>query len=287
VASFKLIQACIHFSTHISISLRARSDLMRPVKMALMMALLMVLAGVGPNSSARVAPLLQSGSSATVGEWSDVMTWPLVAVHMALLPTSEVIMWDAWEVGAAPSARLWNPVTQQFTGVPNQTSGLFCAGQTMLGDGRQLVIGGHSASGKGIKDTNLFDPATRTWSRISDMHYARWYPSATTLSDGRILAMGGEIDSGVFAEIPEIYDPETNIWTQLPNAQWPGIENYPQTYLVPTGEVFVTTGVDTRLFDVDTQTYRALPDPPFSTFSTVMYRPGKYWLLVPRTGAQR
>ena len=39
------------------------------------------------------------------------MSWPLVAVHAALLDTGQVLMWDAWERSGAPSARLWDPAT--------------------------------------------------------------------------------------------------------------------------------------------------------------------------------
>ena len=31
-----------------------------------------------------------------VGQWSPPITWPIVAVHMALLPTGNVIGFDAW-----------------------------------------------------------------------------------------------------------------------------------------------------------------------------------------------
>src|SRR5690349_862690 len=41
---------------------------------------------------------------AQVGEWSSIMNWPLVDVHMGLLPTGELVMWDAWETGGTQSA---------------------------------------------------------------------------------------------------------------------------------------------------------------------------------------
>jgi hypothetical protein len=74
------------------------------------------------------------------GEWSSVMNWPLVAVHMIPLHTGDVLMWDGWELNGTSSARLWNPTTQTFTNVPNQTSEIFCAGHAMLANGQQLVI---------------------------------------------------------------------------------------------------------------------------------------------------
>ena len=70
-----------------------------------------------------------------VGQWSQVYTWPLVAVHAALMPTGKVLMYDAWEYGQSPSARLWDPNTLSFQSVPNYNSGLFCSANTMLSDG--------------------------------------------------------------------------------------------------------------------------------------------------------
>jgi hypothetical protein len=85
-------------------------------------------------------------TSATIGQWSPVLNWPLVAVHMALLPTGEVLMWDGWELAPNVNARVWNPTSQSFTAVTNQFSSIFCSGQAMLADGRQLVVGGVGAT---------------------------------------------------------------------------------------------------------------------------------------------
>ena len=92
-----------------------------------------------------------SAAPDAVGQWSPVLNWPLVAVHMARLPTGDVLMWDAWEYGQTPSTRLWSPITQTFVGVPNPYSAMFCAAQTMLSDGRQIVVGGHNGAEIGIK----------------------------------------------------------------------------------------------------------------------------------------
>ncbi len=131
-----------------------------------------------------------NATAATIGQWSPVQDWPLVAVHMALMPTGEVLVWDGWELAPNVYARVWNPTSQTFTAVTKQFSSIFCSGQAMLADGRQLVVGGFATSEYGIKDANIFDPATGSWTRVADIHYARWYPSATTLNDGRVLVLG-------------------------------------------------------------------------------------------------
>ena len=88
-----------------------------------------------------------------LGQWSGVTDWPLVPIHMSLLPTGEVLSWDGF--GFAPgSATLWNPTTSEFTSVPNGPN-LFCAGHILMPDGRVLVLGGHVDVFVGINDTNI------------------------------------------------------------------------------------------------------------------------------------
>src|SRR5207237_590654 len=94
--------------------------------------------------------------------------------------------------------------------------------QTLLADGRVLVVGGHDCDGPGtgIVMSNLFDPKTNTWTRGPDMHFARWYPTVTTLSDGRAIVLGGAtMTTDDYVATPEIYDPVANTFTSLTSAQ--------------------------------------------------------------------
>ena len=140
--------------------------------------------------------MLLSGSRAAtqspdqIGEWSAPISWPLVAVHMSMEPTGQVLMWDGFD--AAPgSMRLWDPVLQALISVP-YTRNLFCSGHVQLADGRTLVLGGHIQSNLGTADTTEFDPTTNTYSRGVDMSVGRWYPTATVLHDGRVLVYSGD-----------------------------------------------------------------------------------------------
>src|SRR5438309_1157025 len=130
-----------------------------------------------PPSQAQSGTATATGTpaadSAQVGQWSTVMNWPLVDVHTALLPTGELMMWDAWEVGGTQSATVWDPVSQLFRASPNLFSQMFCAGQVLLADGRLLTVGGHNGGDVGIVNTTVFDPQSRAWTRLADMHYAR------------------------------------------------------------------------------------------------------------------
>jgi galactose oxidase-like protein len=103
---------------------------------------------------------------------------------------------------------------------------LFCAGNSMLADGRLLIAGGHDKGGNnGIRKINIFDPRRWRWAwrpepavkrdfetdptglmfphanpldelntdppHRSDMRYQRWYPTTVALPDGRVLILSG------------------------------------------------------------------------------------------------
>jgi hypothetical protein len=223
----------------------------------------------------------QADDPSLVGQWSAIQDWPLVAVHTALLPDEKVLMFDAWEPNGAPSARLWNPYTGDFTSVPNTTSGLFCAGQVMLPDGRQLVSGGfENSGGDGIADTNIFNWKSDSWTRVNDMNFERWYPTTIMLGDGRILVLGGQPNDGSFIHIPEVFDPSTNRWTRLNSATIP-VGNYPFIFLMPNGKVFNIFDDDgnSSILNVNSQTWTDIDLSPLFYVNAVMYRPGQLMMV--------
>jgi len=140
-----------------------------------------------------------------IGQWAGPFAWPQAPVHMALLRTGRVLMFD--EASGGPGAQLWDPATNSFLAVP-MGDNIFCAGHALLADGTLLVNGGTGAGNfYGIAAANLFDSATQTWTSAAPSSYARWYPTTMTLPDGRILTVSGQIVPGTTADIPEIYDP--------------------------------------------------------------------------------
>ena len=146
------------------------------------------------------------------GQWSSVITWPLVAVHAAVVPTGDVVMWDAWETPGTPSGRLWNPTTQTFTSVPVPMSALFCAGQTYLADGRPIVIGGHHGSDI-IGDTTL-DPSTNSRLALAPMNYP--VDPIAIAGDGRLARWRSPWS---LADVPEVYNRHEHL-TTLPVSLW-------------------------------------------------------------------
>jgi plastocyanin len=235
------------------------------------------------NFTFTTVPLAQLTAS---GEWSPTRNWPLVAVHDVVTYTGQVLMWDSDGLGGGPpssggtsSVRLWDPITEAFTSVPNLFAEIFCGGQAMLADGRILVTGGHNGANNGIKTAGTFDPATNVWTRAPDMASARFYPSAITLGDGRVMALSGQSTPGVFANTPEIYDPATNSWSSLLGITLDrGEQEYLDSYLLPNGKVFFVAETDgaARTIDPTTRAYASLPSSPVTNGGTsVMYQPGK------------
>jgi len=94
-------------------------------------------------------------SPSQTGQWTGPFVWPMVAVHMALLHTGEVLVMDGPPVHGGGTASLWNPGTNTFTAAPTSDN-LFCAGHSLLADGRVLVAGGHVSNFVGIPDINIF-----------------------------------------------------------------------------------------------------------------------------------
>ena len=210
-----------------------------------------------------------------VGQWSGPFNWPIVAVHMALLPTGRVLASDGQYVGQ--DARVWDPSTNSFSAVPPSVN-IFCNGAAGLADGRILVAGGHASDHVGLTAGNLFDPLSQTWAVVPGMAFARWYPTVTTLSDGRALVTGGETNcSGCNATIPEVYNPSTNSWTSLNGASL-NLPYYPHMFVLPDGRVLNTSTalapVPTRALNVQLQTWTTIDSRTLDGGSAVMYRPG-------------
>jgi hypothetical protein len=222
-----------------------------------------------------VANVTDPTGPALVGSWQGPLVWPLVAVHMTLLHTGDVLAWD----DHGTSSMLWNPASNTFSDLPNTAADLFCASQSQLADGRILVAGGHNSSLLGSRATVIYDPVTRRYTTAAQMAFARWYPTTTTLGDGRVLVIGGaQTCFTCIAEVPEIYDPAANTWTPLNGARI-NLPLYPYDYLLPDGRI-VTTGANegitvTRALNLATQTWSVVDPIAVDGGSSAMYRPGK------------
>ena len=87
-----------------------------------------------------------------------------------------------WDGGAeycigSESVRVWDPATDTYTPVPipdpDELTDIFCSAQTVLADGRVLIVGGHECNDpnySGQANAYLFDPATHAMDHDVERH---------------------------------------------------------------------------------------------------------------------
>ncbi|HEU4587398.1 MAG TPA: galactose oxidase-like domain-containing protein [Gemmatimonadales bacterium] len=184
-----------------------------------------------PTGGDSSQPELSSSSKrlARSGKWGSTFSWPIVAVHLHVLPNGQVLSW-----GKVGSPQLWDPASGRFT-TRSSPSLVFCAGATFLADGRLFVAGGHASDTHGLANTNIYDFATASWQAVAPMAYARWYPTTTTLPDGSVLTLAGTDQNGLVVPTPELWS--SGAWRQLTTATQ-SLDWYPRTFVAPDGRVF-------------------------------------------------
>ena len=216
-----------------------------------------------PSGSAGVSnkSAMQSGPEVQ-GQWSSVITLPIVAIHMHMLPSGKVLIWqddnhpnyntNGTRLGGSTVAYIWDVGAGTTTQVNNTTVNEFCSGHAFLPDGRLLIAGGHAGSdGDGITDAFIFNSSNNTWTQTNlPMSAGRWYPSAVTVGNGEIAVLSGA-DPGGGTNTPEVW--QTNSgggWRLLTNATL-SLPLYPMMHLAPNGKVFVS-GPDSTTRYLDT-----------------------------------
>jgi PKD repeat protein len=179
-----------------------------------------------PAVSAAVAA---AADPAVSGEWSEPFSWPIVGLHLTVLPNERVLSW-----GHAGTPQVWNPATGNFTSIPSPSL-LFCAGHSLLHDGRLLVAGGHISDDHGLPDVNLFSPGSASWATSSPMQRGRWYPTNTTLPNGEVVILAGTDENGVVVSTPEIWSSGTVRPLIGADRAFP---YYPRAFVAPDGRVY-------------------------------------------------
>ena len=194
-------------------------------------------------------------AEAATGEWEAQVPWDIVPLHISMLPSGKLLAWGKFEAGGMMMGqpRLWNPAQGGPAGAPmmaNDTM-LFCAGHTLMADGRLMVSGGHKEDDRGLDVTNIFDPVTESWvPGLPKMAKGRWYPTVTTLADGRVVTVAGKDTTESVVRIPEIW--EGNQWVQLPGANLV-LPYYPRSFVDPKNGLLFYAGerITSRWLDVD------------------------------------
>lgn len=158
------------------------------------------------------------------GRWSDPFMIPVVGITSVLLHTGKVLFWSYdpvnWDnpaISTSGVAYLWDPATRTGRSI-TPPENLWCAGQTLLADGRVFIAGGNlrypdpgapagQQGWRGTLTTYTFDPATESFVRQPDMLRGRWYPTTTRLADNRVVITSGydETGSEAFTNNVEIF----------------------------------------------------------------------------------
>jgi len=219
----------------------------------------------------RFSNLTIPATAPTQGMWSASFAWPLVALHLAVLPDGQVLSYGTPLGQGVQDGRTfdrWNPlsavVSQGHTTVANSANvDSFCAAGVLQTGGAMLVSGGDSnaSSGNLSKNSTVFNYAVNTaTTQSSVMAQNRWYASMIKLADGRTMITGGGLPYVVNA----YQDPAANlnnvsmtpeVWT--PDAGWSSLTGvsvsnggreafgpdfnrwwYPRNWVAPNGQVF-------------------------------------------------
>jgi len=267
---------------------------------------------VGTRSTpSREAALAASGNNdpRQIGRFGAAFGWPLIPLHVALLPDGRLLSYgtnESGQQGGQFSYAVWDPTlgtgSDSHLLLPNTTgTDTFCSGQIVLPrTGEVLLTGGdriiNGARNYSNADVNFFDYLTNSMRKSAQsMAHPRWYPTVTTLSDGRVLVTGGRDDIVSTSAIatPELYDPASG-WHSLTgatsNAAY-GIGNwyYPRAWSAPDGRVFVAA-IGGRTFLVDPGGNGAITETPLALaaggywYPSVMFQPGR--ILSVRQGAR-
>jgi hypothetical protein len=231
------------------------------------------------SSPVSVSPL---PPEATSGKWGPIIEWDIVPLHMTLLPTGKILAWgkrDPADTVGLP--RVWDPAAGLPSGlspIAGVDTMLFCAGQTLMPDGRLMAAGGHLQDDRGIATTYLFSPDGSA-QRVQNMAHGRWYPTLTVLADGRVLSMGGRDQTGTLVTTPEIWD--NGQWTELTGAGTQIIPYYPRNFVAPDGRIFYAgERISAKWFSVTgSGNWTDGPDHTWKNNrdygTAVMYEPGK------------
>ena len=262
--------------------------------------------GVRPEKNRQAVPEMMAAPGAapvgsadaqTKGVFGAPVTWPLIGLHVVLLPDGRVMSYGTDERGQQGGQfvyDVWDPTlgtdTAAHTVLTNTTgTDIFCSGQSVIaGSGEVLITGGDlTINGQrnfSNQQTTVFHPQTNTVTAAEPMLYARWYPSVVSLPNGDKLVLGGRQDPGTAILTPEVYQQGTGwrtLWGATSDAAFGGAGwSYPRAVVAPDGKVFVL-GYDGIMFYLDPAGNGTITQLTQQTLSgdyrlpTLMFAPGK------------
>ena len=234
-----------------------------------------VLAAV--TGSSRATAQTTASDPLVMGRWSSPFVIPVVGVSAVLLHTGKVMFWSYDPVNYHNPKKsndgvgfIWDPATREGYNIPPPEN-IWCAGQTILSDGRVYVAGGNlrypdgnappgQSAWEGTLTNYTFNPLANIWAKQPDMLRGRWYPTVTQLADNRVVITSGidESGSGAINNVVEVLTPDPNI-DGIGRINAVGFHNasglYPLQFLLPSGKMLEAGPNADSSFQLDPATW--------------------------------
>ncbi|MFO1128667.1 MAG: galactose oxidase-like domain-containing protein [Rhodospirillales bacterium] len=275
--------------------------------------------GVSPPQAAiqsadEVASPQAAPQAKTTGAFAAPVNWPIVPLHVALLPDGRVFNFGSTEDGKQGGYvyDVWDPAMgtgkASHTTLPTIPNGrpltdIFCAGQALLGTSKLLITGGDLTidgnRNHSIADAEVYDWTADRLLSAGEMAYPRWYPTIVPRPNGDMVILGGRKDftpksgsegvKGIGILYPEVYTEGTG-WRTLTGAgndQAYGTDNwfYPRGFQAGNGKIFIVANTSGKMFYLDPTGNGTITGvagsarPGGSQLPALMYRSGKILTL--------
>jgi hypothetical protein len=133
----------------------------------------------------------------------------------ASLADGRILVVGGFGGGSAPlgisNAEIFDPATNQWTGVPSMSYDRWYPTATTLSDGRILVTSGAQKQAGDIAGIpEVYDSSTNQWTKLTNANNPfETYPFINQLSDGRVIHVGGT----EFPTDTDILDLNTQTWS--------------------------------------------------------------------------
>lgn len=208
-----------------------------------------------PSPSLTAAPIVTRDSlpilsASTVGAWGSLALWPIIPIHVTVLPDGRVMTFGTdrtGQQGAKFHYDVWDPSIgtgdDSHLTLPNTTgTDIFCSAQLVLPQSGDLLINGgdifdtvkNGTLNQPVKDVTIFNPRDNSLSPAGAMNRPRWYASAITLPNGETYLQGGA-GGNDRAEIRN----ESGIFRLLTGYATNDLEaSYPRNFVGPDGKLF-------------------------------------------------
>ncbi len=256
-------------------------------------------AALATRAAPNVVPA--STDAGSIGSYGPPIAWPVIPIHVALLPDGRVMSFGTDENGVRGAELyydVWDPRlgtdTNAHALLPNTTGAdIFCSYQSLMWtSGDLMTVGGdlrpERKPNNSASVTTVFDAPSNTIAAITPMITPRWYGTLAAMPDGSMVALGGRQfhakTTTVGAPTPERFDPGIG-WHALANAtsdlafftrnMW----FYPRAVVAPNGLLFIP-GYGGEMFWLDptadgTLTQVGKTSPATDALPVAMYAPGK------------